>query len=37
MSNIKSWAQSDICPDCGGNLEKVKLEKKIKENVEKFI
>ena len=21
------WAQSDICPDCGGKLEKVKEEK----------
>ena len=30
------WAQADICPDCGGKLEEVKEEKKIKENVEKF-
>ena len=35
------WAQSDICPDCGGKLENVDEEKeekeKIKENVKKFI
>jgi len=31
------WAQSDICLDCGGKLEKVKEEKEIKENVKKFI
>jgi len=31
------WAQPDICPDCGGKLENVDEEKKIKENVEKFI
>jgi len=35
------WAQPDICPDCGGKLETVEdgkeEEKKIKENVEKFI
>jgi hypothetical protein len=27
MSNIKGWAQSDICTDCGGKLKKVKEEK----------
>ena len=41
MSYIKGWAQPDICPDCGAKLENVdeekEEEKKIKENVEKFI
>ena len=32
----RGWAQPDICLDCGGKLEKVKEEKEIKENVEKF-
>jgi len=31
------WAQSDICPDCGGKIEEAKEEKTTKENVEKVI
>ena len=31
------WAQPDICPDCGGKLEEVKEEKKIKENIKKNV
>ena len=32
----QGWTPPDIYPDCGSNLEKVKQEKKIKENIEKF-
>jgi len=31
------WAQPDICPDCGGKLEKVEEEKETKENAEKVV
>ena len=35
------WAQSDICPDCGGKLENIdeekEEEKKTKENVKKIV
>ena len=34
--NMARMGSADICPDCGGKLEEVKEEKKIKENVEKF-
>ncbi len=40
MSNIKSWPQSDSCPDCGGKLEKLeKVEgwKINKGNIKKII
>jgi transcription initiation factor IIE alpha subunit len=35
--NVARMGQEDICPDCGGKLEELKEEKKIKENVNKFI
>jgi len=37
MSNIKNWLQSDICPDCGGKLEKLEKVEEGKINKGEYL